>query len=307
MKNIKNYHYKFIKYMKKIIAHKNYEGLPIKVSGDNNISWVCIDDDTKNKRIQWLRKKANSLGFNNNYEYADIMREIHPTKKHVCQICGSEMHIYYYYPSINLLKSINEKFSVNFDRNVKILDIFEIWDYLINLNIDENIIKDFFISKFELNSHYISKSKNDIINECEKQARTKRKKLLSPGVMSNFPDRFDGFHSYNICCRQKQDKGRAKSNLDSYSKDRRAYEYWNDGNTCAANKFMKSSFFKGFTADHIGPISLGFVHDPHYLRKMTQKENISKRDKLVFDDILIIMNIENKTNINAMSWYSLLI
>ena len=48
--------------------------------------------------------------------------------------------------------------------------------------------------------------------------------LLSPGVMSNAPDRLDGFHSYNKCCRAKEDKGRSKENLNKYGEDRRAYE-----------------------------------------------------------------------------------
>src|SRR5690606_11799863 len=36
---------------------------------------------------------------------------------------------------------------------------------------------------------------------------------LSPGAMSNAPDRLDGFHTYNLCCRQSQDTGRIAANL----------------------------------------------------------------------------------------------
>ena len=39
---------------------------------------------------------------------------------------------------------------------------------------------------------------------------------LSPGVMCNPPDRFDGFHTYNACCRSKEDTGRHKENLATY-------------------------------------------------------------------------------------------
>lgn len=98
--------------------------------------------------------------------------------------------------------------------------------------------------------------------------------------MSYFPDRYDGFHTYNRCCRATQDKGRSKENLKSYTKDRRAYEYWSDGNIHAANQFMGSAFFDGTSADHIGPISLGFVHDPRYLQPMPGGDNSSKRDRL---------------------------
>lgn len=125
--------------------------------------------------------------------------------------------------------------------------------------------------------------------------------------MSNFPDRFDGFHTYNRCCRTKEDSGRSPENLRTYGKDRRAYEYWSDGNIYAANLFMHSHYFTGTSADHIGPISLGFVHDPHYLRPLSTGENSSKRDKLSFSDIKNIIEIENSTKVPAMSWFSSLI
>lgn len=125
--------------------------------------------------------------------------------------------------------------------------------------------------------------------------------------MSNFPDRFDGFHTYNRCCRASQDKGRSKENLKSYTKDRRAYEYWSDGNIHAANQFMGSSFFKDTTADHIGPISLGFIHDSRFIQPLHGSDNSSKRDRLQFEDIIKIIEIENRTNIYAMSWYSRLL
>lgn len=122
--------------------------------------------------------------------------------------------------------------------------------------------------------------------------------------MSNFPDRFDGFHTYNRCCRAKQDKGRSKENLKSYTKDRRAFEYWSDGNIHAANCFMGSQYFKNISADHIGPISLGFVHDPHYIQPLKKSDNSSKRDRLTLDDIKKIIEIEQRTRITPISWFS---
>jgi Alw26I/Eco31I/Esp3I family type II restriction endonuclease len=122
--------------------------------------------------------------------------------------------------------------------------------------------------------------------------------------MSNFPDRFDGFHTYNRCCRAKQDKGRSKENLKGYTKDRRAYEYWSDGNIHAANMFMGSQYFDGASADHIGPISLGFVHDPRYLRSMSSSDNSTKRDRLSVNDVEAIITVEEQTGVCAMSWYS---
>lgn len=67
---------------------------------------------------------------------------------------------------------------------------------------------------------------------------------------------------------------------------------------------MGSQFFKGASADHIGPISLGFVHDPRYLQKMRGGDNSSKRDRLSLEDIEKIIEIETRTDIYPMSWYS---
>lgn len=148
--------------------------------------------------------------------------------------------------------------------------------------------------------------KDDIIDALEYACRKGNKKCLGPGAMSNFPDRYDGFHTYNRCCRATQDKGRSKENLKSYTKDRRAYEYWSDGNIHAANQFMGSSFFDGISADHIGPISLGFVHDPRYLQPMSSGDNSSKRDRLQVVDIERIIETEQRTGVYPMSWQSTL-
>ena len=43
----------------------------------------------------------------------------------------------------------------------------------------------------------------------EKVVRAELRGRLSPGAMSNPPDRLDGFHTYNLCCRSKQDTGRS--------------------------------------------------------------------------------------------------
>ncbi len=90
-------------------------------------------------------------------------------------------------------------------------------------------------------------------------------------------------------------KGGQKKISKSYTKDRRAYEYWSDGNIHAANQFMGSRFFKGASADHIGPISLGFVHDPRYLlQPMPGGDNSSKRDRLQIVDIESIVETEKE-------------
>ena len=303
----KLWHPRFLKYMEKIVNHQNYEGLAIKKKPDGTYGWITTAKSAIGKlRIDWCIKKGQELGFTVEYKaypgmYADVMLAIHPTKWKVCQICGKEMSLYYHYPNANFLKSLNKRFASDFSDCDHISDI---WDELIHKGIRKTDIASFFISKGALDLNAITASKEEIIDALEYACRKNGKKCLGPGAMSDFPDRFDGFHTYNRCCRATQDKGRSKENLKSYAKDRRAYEYWSDGNIHAANQFMHSSFFEGTSADHIGPISLGFVHDPRYLQPMPGSDNSSKRDRLQVVDIESIIETERRTGIYPMSWQS---
>lgn len=298
----KNWHPDFFEYMDFIAAHPNYAGLPIHKKGDGSWAWFATKKSVVGKaRIKWCEEKAKELGFPiEPGVYAKVMREIHPTKYKVCQICGREMSIYYHYPSANCIKAIAKRFGREYS---EIDHISEIWDDLINQGYTQTEVAEFFISYCNIKISP-SSAKDEIISLMEYVCRNEGKGVLSPGAMSNFPDRYDGFHTYNRCCRATQDKGRSKENMKTYTRDRRAYEYWSDGNIHAANQFMGSSFFNGTTADHIGPISLGFVHDPRYLQPMGSGENSSKRNRLQLDDIESILEVESRTGVYPMSWYS---
>ncbi|GFH63156.1 MAG: Alw26I/Eco31I/Esp3I family type II restriction-modification system subunit R [Candidatus Desulfovibrio kirbyi] len=301
-KTERKWHPDFLSYMETIVKHPNYSGLPIERKRDGLLAWVASAKTTIGKRrIKWAEDKARSLGMHiQPGVYANVMLEIHPTKIKVCQICGSHMSIYYHYPSVNFLKAIESKFGLQF---TGCNHIGEIWEKILESGVPENTLMTFFKSKFEL-EEVDGKSKNEIIDMCERKCREDGKALLSPGAMSNFPDRYDGFHTYNRCCRATQDKGRSRENLKSYTKDRRAYEYWSDGNLHAADMFMGSQSFSVMSADHMGPISLGFVHDPRYIRPMTNSDNSTKRDRLLVDDIKAILTVEAASDVSPMSWFS---
>lgn len=306
----KKWHKNFLKYMKKIIEHDNYKDLPIQKKADGEYAWIATaKSEIGQKRIDWCISKGQELGLIKNHEpypgmFADVMLSIHPTKWKACQICGEEMSLYYHYPNAIFLRALNTKFNSDY---TECNHISEIWDDLVLNGNDETTIASFLINKGSLDSNLKTATKEEIIDALEKACRKGNKKCLGPGTMSNFPDRFDGFHTYNRCCRSTQDKGRSKENLKTYNKDRRAYEYWSDGNIHAANQFMSSVYFKGTSADHIGPISLGFVHDPSYLQPMPGGDNSSKRDRLQLVDIENIIKIEERTGVYPMSWYSKLI
>lgn len=305
----RTWHPNFVRYMNEIINNPIYAGLPYRTKEDGSIVWTEIKkvngsvNSIMVEREKWITEKGISLGLDPNEAsfLKKVMFKIHPTKIHVCQTCGSKMSIYYIYPNANLLKSLEKEFGVSFSNCD---DIGYIWDDLVRKGNDAYHLAGFLIKKGNLNIDPCRATKDQVINELEFVCREYGNKCLGPGVMGNPPDRFDGFHSYNRCCRSIQDKGRSRENLKSYTKDRRAYEYWSDGNIHAANQFMGSKFFDGISADHIGPISLGFVHDPRYLQPMAEGDNSSKRNRLQLSDIEKIIETETRTKVYPMSWYS---
>lgn len=145
--------------------------------------------------------------------------------------------------------------------------------------------------------------------------------MLSPGAMSNPPDRLDGFHTFNRCCRSTADKGRSKENLASYSTDRRAFENWSDGNWITANKLMGfinsnpdmkkeqcanaesgGHHPRPCSADHIGPISLGFCHRPEF-QLLCKPCNSAKNNRMYYSDVCHLIEIE-KSGETVATWYA---
>lgn len=304
----KNVHDNFIKYTEMIVNHPNYNGLEYTRDKNGKINWVTSTNSKLGKaRKEWAQDKAREYDIQNQAGmYAKLMFNIHPTKYTVCQICGSSMSIKYIYPSKNFANKLAKKF----DYVPSVMEsIYDISDYLLKFkfNYNEEELKKYYFDSLKLDESLKDLTLAELIEEIEKSCRLGGKRILGPGAMSNFPDRFDGFHSYNKCCRSKEDKGRHSDNMRSYGKDRRAFENWSDGNIHAANQFMGSPYFKGASADHIGPISLGFIHDSRYLVKMSIGDNSSKRNKLLYEDIVELIKREKETNVQAMSWFGRII
>lgn len=293
----------FLEYEDFIVNHPHYKGLPISKGSDGKYNWIATaKSEIGKKRKEWAEKKGKELGIFSDADsfYAKVMLEIHPTKTKPCQICGKSMSLYYHYPNANLVKALKKEFNYDYDIYESIYDV---CNNLKSNGVSEKNIIRFLKEKCKLDDDYTDLE--TLICHCEVKCRNGFSKMLGPGAMSNFPDRYDGFHTYNRCCRSKEDKGRSRENLRTYGKDRRAYEYFSDGNIHAADRFMNSKFFEGKSADHIIPVSLGGIHDPHYLQQMPTGENSSKRDRLVKDDVIKAIKIENDSNQEAVSWFAL--
>lgn len=284
-------HPNFIKYQEFIVNHPNYKGLHFTRNSDNSIRWVVTGKSKDGQsRKTWWHNECVKLGIKIKAGALSLAAvAVHPTKQHVCQICGKSLSIEYVYPNKRLLRKLKKDLNLTIQPYTK--TIFEI--------IEEIEQGDFFIKLFKIPT----KQQDDIkafirSNYVEK----KSKSYLSPGVMSNAPDRFDGFHSDGNCCRSKSDKGRHKSNLQRYSQDRRVYEHWADGDWKQADRLMAAFNKYGFSADHIGPISLGFCHRPKF-QPMSVSENASKNNRMTLSDVQILI-VDEKNGEQVVSWHS---
>ncbi|TAE73825.1 MAG: restriction endonuclease [Bacteroidetes bacterium] len=293
--NRKN-HPKFTEYQEFIVSHPNYAGLQFKRKENNNIVWVApkVTSDGKLRDI-WWQNQAKKLGIEIKAGfYVKIAVTIHPTKLHTCQICGKSLSIFYVYPNSNTLKKINQTFETDFQPFEK--TIFEIIDTISNkLEAWKNIFnlnKNTEVTDYQLLKDWIQKEQVD----------TSSKSFFSSGVMSNAPDRFDGFHSDGNCCRSKSDKGRSKENLQRYGQDRRVYENWADGDWKQADRLMSMFRKFGLSADHIGPISLGFCHRPKF-HPLTREENSAKNNRMSFSDMQVLI-ADEKNGEQVVSWHS---
>lgn len=304
MRTKRKWHENFIKYMKFIVNHKNYLDLPNKFKGNGEILWVSPSDKV---RATWWDSKKTELHCVNR---AEVARKIHPKELKglkPCQICGKELSIFYIYTNKNSLSKLNSitpkcKFAP-FKENID-----EIIDSLYNI-LGE---KAFPLLKSVFNIPLNIRNEKCTIKQFIKENRKTR---LSPGVMSNPPDRLDGFHTYNACCRPSEDTGRHTSNLARYSQDRRVYENWAEGNWNLSNRLMGEfnkyeleikcphcSNTRKMTADHIGPISLGFTHRPKF-NPLCRECNSSKNNRMTLEDVHTLIQDE-KDGEQVISWHS---
>lgn len=316
------WHPDFVAYMVSIVSHPAYAGMPDAVKPDGKIQWEAPSNRksgeyqfTHQKRREWWASKAISVGVSPKSDQwiSQTAKRIHPLGKKPCKFCGKVMRIAYCYPNGRLVKRIQKVFpGYKLD---KLMDV---------SSIVTDIHRQFGASStaklhalFRGNDLQVPSglgSIKDFTDWIEDILVPMESSLLSPGAMSNAPDRFDGFHSFNLCCRRKADTGRHDANMRSYTTDRRVFEYWSDGNWVAADRMMGlvSSQFRDSachdggegpaTADHIGPLSLGFCHMPVF-RLLSKAANSAKNNRMTKADVEWLICAE-KSGQQVVSWHS---
>jgi len=303
------WHPKFKEYMEFIVAHPHYAGMPKPRKRDGSIRWVVTPKSLVGvKRWKWWDRKREELGIEKKIPWAvKVARAIHPTGEKPCQICGRKMKLDYVYPTRRTISKLNDTWGLKLKYN-DFLTIEEIFNKI--FRVDKNPYEKM-LAVFDVPDD-IQKSKEAFLKYILKNRKTR----LSPGAMSDVPDRFDGFHTYNICCREVEDRGRHFEGMARYVRDRRTYENWCDGDWKASERLMGEfrKVRKGkcvicgregpITADHIGPISLGFSQRENpRLRPMCRSCNSSRRNRLTLGDVQELIRDES-AGVQVVSWHS---
>jgi len=321
-------HENFIAYQEEVASSPVYEGMPDLRYEDGSIQWEAPSNrsggqfrDSHDKRLQWWKTKAESIGIstNENQWISRTAKIIHPTKVRPCKKCGRYLDIRYCFFSANLIKRIEKLIYFNNAIELDYLtNIFEFVPQFIELY-KEEALRDLpmLLRCKQVPTVPELKTLEDWQLWIENKYIVSEPSTLSPGAMANPPDRLDGFHSFNRCCRATADKGRSKENLALYSTDRRAFEHWVDGNWVAANMLMGlinsnpqikvEHCLNGedhplpCSADHIGPISLGFAHRPEF-QLLCKPCNSAKNNRMFYTDILNLRRAESEGKA-ITSWY----
>jgi Alw26I/Eco31I/Esp3I family type II restriction endonuclease len=314
----------FVKYMKAIVTHPVYSGMPDAIKDDGKIQWEAPSNRsggkyqfTHQKRREWWQNKAQEveIDINSDKWISKTAKQIHPTGEKPCKRCGQTLRIAYSYPKKNLIKRIHKKFGEDFEV-LTLETITEIVQKAIDL-FGTKCIPSFqeILKTSHIEVPDFGTDSDSFLLWIEDEYIPSEPSLLSPGVMSNAPDRFEGFHSFNLCCRGKADQGRSVDNLKSYTTDRRVFEFWSDGDWVAADRLMGlvRTVLKNEpcadggegtpTADHIGPLSLGFCHRPQF-RLLSREANSAKNNRMTLEDVNNLIISESK-GIQVASWYAI--
>ena len=322
-------HENFVSYQEEIASSPVYAGMPDLRYEDGTIQWETPSNrlggqfrDSHDRRLQWWKEKAKSIGISTqvNQWISKTAKTIHPTKIRPCKKCGSYFDIRYCYLSTYFIKRIQKL--PYFNDSIELGYLTSIFDFIPQFieSFEDVALSDLpsLLSCKQVTNIPSLKTAEEWQEWIEKEFIVAEPSLLSPGAMSNAPDRLDGFHSFNRCCRSTADKGRTKQNLALYNTDRRAFEHWVDGNWVAANmlkglinsnpriKIEHCLNGEGHplpcSADHIGPVSLGFAHRPEFQLLCTPCNN-AKNNRMFYSDVINLRRAEQDGK-QIASWYS---
>lgn len=315
----------FVEYTEFIVNNEAFAGMPDVRNEDGSIQWEApsnrtsgVHKDTHQKRRAWWEAKARTLGIDPSKDKwpSRTAKALHPTKAKPCKRCGRVMQIPYAYPNGHLLRRLGK---------LPFLDAADIPEQTepideVALRLCEKYSTDFLRiapALFKCKGVDVPNSfasPEELVQWLQDRLIPSEPSILSPGAMSNCPDRLDGFHSLNLCCRSTADTGRHSANLRTYTTDRRVFEYWVDGDWIAADRMMglvrtalsdepcTNGHAGPCPADHIGPISLGFCHRPEF-QLLCGPCNSAKNNRMYLSDVEHLRRVESQGK-SVVSWHA---
>jgi Alw26I/Eco31I/Esp3I family type II restriction endonuclease len=309
-------HPRYIDYMSMIVNHDTYSRMPGAIDASGRIRWQVSSGRSTSfyehyvARAEWWIETADRLrlpGKGKEQErFSVAARLIHPTGFKPCRICGEESSVGYLYVNANLEKRLNALSSSQEFKKME--SICEVIPRLKKLVSASNLKKEFEYLFPERKEHFKNSGYGSKAFEASLSVRSK---WLSPGFMCNPPDRLDGFHDYCVNCRVLKDPGRFPENMVQYSHDRRAFQWWAEGDWNLADALYNSAGpgvceIAGETVarvspDHIGPLACGFKHMP-FFRPTCQRCNSAKNRRLRLADVDSLRNFETETGESPASW-----
>jgi Alw26I/Eco31I/Esp3I family type II restriction endonuclease len=307
----------YLEYKEFIVSHPNYARMPGARYDDGRIRWQCSSGKTTSfyefyqGRVQWWTDKADELGLpgngKQNGRWTTAARLIHPTGVRRCLICGEDRQIGYYYVNANLAKWLNRNFPQLEAQKLDSIDV------VLGLAADAGVLDQLCSDFREIYPERCEIfDKMGVTSEAFKESQYLSSLWLTPGYMGDPPHRFDGLHDYcNIGCRKTKDPGRSDSNLASYFSDRRAFEWWSEGEWALADSLYKiagpgTCFFCGqqvakVSPDHVGPLACGFKHLPLF-QPLCHADQSSKNRRMRKSDVEILIKHEQETGDSVASW-----
>lgn len=301
----------YIDYMHTIAEHPSYARMP-NATSDGRVNWQVSSgrstsfNEYYQPRWDWWAATADRLGLpgsgNENERFTIAARRIHPSGHRPCRLCGLERNVGYFYLNATLAKRLNRqtggsRFSKLMPIDSAIEELGESSEALLRPLFPE---RESFFAEFGFGAAAF---------EASNYLRTSR---LSPGFMGNPPDRLDGFHDYCVYCRADNDPGRSAENLRTYAHDRRAFEYWAEGDWALADALYNSAGpgicavcgreVQKVSPDHVGPLACGFKQQPLFL-PTCQPCNSAKNRRMRLSDVQHLIAYEERTGESVVSWH----
>jgi Alw26I/Eco31I/Esp3I family type II restriction endonuclease len=307
-------HPRYVDYMRMIVDHPNYRGMPGAVSEDGRINWQVSSGRSTSfheyydLRWQWWAFEADRHqvpGFgNSNSRFSVTARLIHPSGQRACRLCGEDRDIGYVYLNDRLARRLNKITGTG--QFVKWAHV----DAALAAIRVAPAIETTLVEVLPERGPYFERW--GMTGEAFEAARHVESNWLSPGYMANPPDRLDGFHDYCLYCRAANDPGRSEENLRSYAHDRRAFEYWAEGDWAMADALFNCAAagvcvmcereVDRVSPDHVGPLACGFKQMPLFV-PTCQRCNSAKNRRMRLADVRLLVDFEVRTGESVASWH----